>query len=325
MRREDLPKIRLLSSYVLRDAKLAYVVNPKAACTSIKWILSDLAGFPPERFTETIRPASTRYQAIHQNRGKWTGVPSLSQLDDAELAEITPDNGWFVFSATRHPATRVFSAWQNKLLVREPSYTGHHKEPWYPRIPRTTQDVLDDFFTFVDHLADPGMAMREDMHFRLQSELLHVPGMPYDRVYDTKEFPQFLDDLRAHLARVGFTREFSVRRTNETPLPPLAAAFPPPVLEVIERVYDSDYDAFGYPRGVPPGARPEPEWPRELVATVGMLVDRHERIGDLRRKAVAEQKRADKLAGAQRKANQVDRGSVKGTLARVRRKLRPAR
>ena len=52
---------------------------------------------------------------------------AVAQDADAQLAvgarssaAISPENGWFVFTVVRHPAARLFSAWQSKLLLREP-------------------------------------------------------------------------------------------------------------------------------------------------------------------------------------------------------------
>src|SRR4051812_27284894 len=117
MQRDQLPRFRPAANYVLPQWKLVYVSNPKAACTSIKWILADLQGVEAERFYRTIRYETTRATTIHRERQVWGETPRLRNLSDEQLAEITPENGWFVFTASRHPATRLWSGWQSKLLL----------------------------------------------------------------------------------------------------------------------------------------------------------------------------------------------------------------
>lgn len=298
MQRDQLPRFRQSANYVLPRWKLVYVSNPKAACTSIKWILADLQRVKPKSFYRTLRPETLRDGTIHHGaRDAWPDTPRLKSLTDAELAAITPENGWLVFSASRHPASRLWSAWQSKLLLRQPTYASRFgKEAWFPRLPRTSTEVLDDWFTFVEHLHDdPTTRILQDPHFRPQAQLLAVHDMSYDRIYDTSEFSSLLTDLTAHLRRLGWDGEIHVRRSNETPLPALAAAYPARVLDVIHGIYGADYDAFGYPRTVPRGAREEDSYSDDLVATVGIVVDRHLRITDLARTARSLERRVQRL------------------------------
>lgn len=294
MQRDQLPRFRPAANYVLPRWKLVYVSNPKAACTSIKWILAALQGVNGDRFYKTIRYETTRATTIHRERQVWGATPRLRNLDDEQLAEITPENGWMVFTASRNPATRLWSGWQSKLLLREPMYyTRFGDEPWFPRIPRTTEDVLEDWFRFVDAVReDPEIKIMQDVHFRGQAKQLAIGTVPYDRIYDTSEFGELLEDLTKHVQKLGWEGELTVRRSNETPLPALASAFPDKVLDVVHDVYAADYDAFDYPRSMPRGVRTDDGYPKDLVGSVGILVERHERIGDLTRSAKALRRRA---------------------------------
>src|SRR3954447_14055595 len=143
MQRDQLPTLRQAANYVLPRWKLVYVSNPKAACTSIKWLLADLQGVEPKLIYKTLRPETTPDCTIHHGkRDDWPETPRLNTLTDEQLASITPKNGWLVFSASRHPAARLWSAWQSKLLLRQPSYVGKFgSEPWFPRLPSTSDEV----------------------------------------------------------------------------------------------------------------------------------------------------------------------------------------
>src|SRR3954467_5722926 len=98
MQRAALPRLRPVATYVLPDWKLVYVSNPKAACTSIQWILADLQQVDANPFLSTLRFETTRATTIHRERSTWTNTPRLRRMSDEELAEITPDNGWLVFT-----------------------------------------------------------------------------------------------------------------------------------------------------------------------------------------------------------------------------------
>jgi hypothetical protein len=86
---------------------------------------------------------------IHR-RQRWRNTPMLHELSDAELAEISPENGWFVFAVVRRPAARLWAAWQSKFLLRDPRWIAEFADaPWLPRLPAATADVADDFARFV--------------------------------------------------------------------------------------------------------------------------------------------------------------------------------
>ena len=288
MKRAQLPRQRRIATYVLPRWKLVFVSTPKAACTSVKWMLADLQGIDPAVFHRSLSSETTRATTIHQARFVWgEETPRLAQLSDDQLREITPDNGWFVFAMSRHPALRLWSAWQSKVLLREPRFVRDFgDQPWFARVPTSSDDVFSDWFRFVEAAAaQPDSAIMRDVHFRPQTALLRYGVTPYDRIYDTADFALMLKDVTAHLEAQGWRGELWVPRSNETPLPALRRAFPPDVTEAIRRIYARDYRLLGYGRTQPPRLAVAEEYPETLVAAVGMLVERAERIGDLSERA----------------------------------------
>jgi hypothetical protein len=215
----------------------------------------------------------------------------LHELDDEELAQITPENGWFVFAVVRHPAARLWSGWQSKFLLHEPHFSKHFPEATWPRIPTSTSDVVEDFHTFVRNLAaDPTAPIFHDRHFRSQSRLLRPDRVPYSRVYQTAEFGELMSDLEAHLKPLGLNGMPTLRRSNETPLAPVEQLFTAEVVDVVGRHYAADFEEFGYPDVVPKGLAASAYSGAEL-AEVGRLAERGERIGDLYRLLLESQAR----------------------------------
>jgi hypothetical protein len=287
MQPEQTPRRRRNATFVLPRWKLVFVSTPKAGCTAIKWMLADLQHLRYRQFYSSPSSETSRGTTIHQGRKLWgAATPLLRDLSDEQLAEITPDNGWYVFSMTRHPGARLWSAWQSKLLLHEPRFARTFgQEPWFPTFPRDTDDVVRDWDRFVRAIAaDPKPPIMRDIHFRPQSALLGIGRAYYDRLYDTSEFATMVDDVSEHLRRQGWDGELTLRRSNETPLPPLERAFPQHVLDTIAKLYAADFRKLDYDGPQPPRLRTG-DYSSDLMAATGIIIERGERIGDLSRLA----------------------------------------
>src|SRR5688572_4880499 len=215
MRRDQLPPHRS-SSFVMPRWRAVYVSVNKAACTSLKWLVADLQGERPEQFHVSLSREVERAMTIHK-RALWERTPTLGSLPEPELAAISPDQGWFVFAVVRHPAARVWSAWQSKLLLREPWWAEQFgAEPWFPRIPDTTEQIAEDFERFVAAMAEqPGHRIMRNRHLAPQHRMLAVDRMPYSRIYGTHEIPALLEDFERHLRSHGWDGKLALPKSNE--------------------------------------------------------------------------------------------------------------
>jgi hypothetical protein len=280
MKRSQLPPNKT-ATYVLPRWKTVYVSVPKAACTSLKWLVADLQGESPERFYNTMSRETGRSMTVH-HRYRWKRTPMLNDLSEAELDEIRPDNGWFVFAVVRHPSARLWSGWQSKFLLGEPRFKTMFPEAPWPRVPQSTREVVEEFRSFVRAMdQERHRSLFQDRHFRSQSELLHVNETPYSRIYRTAEMGQLLQDLADHVRPLGLEAVPPLHRSNETPLPPIRALFDDPTLEVIGRHYAADFANFGFEDVLPGGLAEQDEYSQEAFAEIGRLVERAERINDL--------------------------------------------
>ena len=288
MRRDQLP-MHVKPTYVMPQYKAVYVAVSKAACTSLKWLVADVMGEDPERFHAVPSRMVSRDMCIHL-RGRWRRTPTLHSLSDDELAAI--DDSWMVFTVVRHPSARLFSAWQSKMLLREPRWViKHGDDPWFPRVPASTDDVVEDFDRFAAAIAaDPDGRVMRDRHFMPQFKEAAPDRMPYTRIYDTSEIGVLMGDLERHLRAHGYTGELRLKSSNETPLRPLERAFTPAVRAALEALYADDYAQLGYDELLPPKLHAGDEYPRAVFDEIARLVERHERIGDLA--TLAEQAKA---------------------------------
>ena len=280
--------------------KAMYVSVNKAACTSLKWLVADVQEESRERFHRSLSREVSRTMTIHR-RSLWQNTPMAKWMTDEELGRDL-DDGWFVFGVVRHPTARLFSAWQSKLLLREPWWWVDEfgEEPWFPRVPADGDEVVEDFARFVRAIAqNPELRVFRNRHFAPQHGLLAVDRMDYTRIYKTAEIPPLLDGLRAPPARAGLggrAADAGARERDAAEADPVA---------VHRR------GARGLARALPrrlrgvrlrrPDARAGSTRPTRYdpasIAEVGRLIERAERINDLGLQAQELQGRAARGAG----------------------------
>jgi hypothetical protein len=243
--------------------------------------MAELAGEDLSRFTPGLGPFLNDDEAIHR-RDVYEKTPKLNAVPAATRRLISPDNGWFVFSVVRDPRGRLFSAWQNKYLMHNPGYRRWRAEDWYPATPESAEDIIESFARFVDLIdKDPNHPVTDDSHFRTQMQLLRKDVVPYSRVYEISELSKaFVSDLNEHLRAQGWTREMTLRQTNETPLRPNAHVFAGPVREQVERYAAADFEEYGHLWDF---AKIEavPDWTPAMIDDLRTRIALVERIGQL--------------------------------------------
>jgi Sulfotransferase family len=322
MQREQLPPHKT-ATFVMSGWQAMYVSVNKAACTSLKWLVADLQQENPERFHRSLSRELTRTMTIHR-RHLWQKTPMAKWLPDEELAAISPDDGWFVFAVVRHPTARLFSAWQSKLLLREPWWVEEFgDEPWFPRVPASGDDVVEEFVRFVNTVKlDREQRILRNRHFAPQGWMLAADRMPYTRIYKTSEIKQLLADFEAHLRGRGYDgAPLELLRANETPLKPIAALFPPEVLDFSREFYADDFERFGYDDVMPGGLDPAGRYDDEDLAEITRLIERAERINDLALHAREIKTQAKAVAAAAQQAAAAHPSPVRRLAWRAKRRL----
>ena len=253
------------NSFVVWDRKIVYMSVTKSACTTLRWMIADLAGEDLESFFEAPGAQQSRLMTIHGTRTKWKKAVALSELSAEQLAEISVDNGWFVFAVVRDPWSRFWSAWQSKFLVRHTFYEGYRNEPWYPSVASSQEQVLKDFRTFLDARPwtyDPQLS--EDVHFLPQVFSVRPRGVNYSRVYDLTG----LDELY-------------VPRANETPLPLIPAVLEDGAAEIIAELYADDLAEYGDRWSLDRLMTGPNTWSKDALKHAAYHTVANERIGDL--------------------------------------------
>lgn len=312
--------------YILPDLKTLFVSIAKNGCTSIKWMLADMLGEDIAGYGARLGAYADEDHAVH-TRAAWKRAFTPAQLTADERRQIRPDNGWFIFAVVRDPRERLFSAWQDKLLMQNPGFSRYRPEPWFPRMPTDAEAAIEDFARFVDWgVANMDHKLFRDNHFRPQMVALKLHAVSYSRIYDISEMATMRADLSEHARAQGWTGELTQRKTaNNTPLRATAALLDNGVRENIEKMYAADFGRFGEQWDFAAIER-NPEWTDDALMQVRLRAGFSRRIGDVldiarqnERRAKKTGVRADALATQLKQANkQIQRAEQRATQAERR-------
>jgi hypothetical protein len=280
-------------TYVVPERRIMFNSLNKNACTSLKWMMAHIAGEDLSAFSAGLNPFTGEAESVH-DRSQWKACPQVQKVAPEIRAQIHPDNGWFVFAVIRDPRVRVFSAWQNKMLIDNPAVRRARGAAWYPRHPADTQTVVEDFARFVDLLGRrPERGIRvEDSHFRDQIDLLAPQAISYTRIYDISEMATLRADVAAHMESTGWSGELHLPRSNSMPLRANARVFGNGVREQIEEIYAADFAAYGDRWDFSP-IESAAEWTQPDLAQIDLLAGYGRRIGDLRAAAISYRDQAE--------------------------------
>lgn len=297
---------------VVEELRLYYLPVSKAACTSLRWVISDLIGLPPETFDDPTKFRATEGQTI-QNVHKWPQEYIAQRADPDWLEEVAGDDSWFRFTVVRDPARRLWSAWQSKLLLRQPGYAGPFgDEPWFPAVPSTPEEVLESYERFVAALGHKDEDRRPyDPHWGLQMDQLGDAGPALNHVGRVEAMGETLRLLSEHVARFG--KELpAMRRENLSPLPYPEGMLDGETVGTIRDYYAPDYRAFDYAEpeagtASEEQARAWKERTRLLLPATQVVISRNERLATLD----GSLREARQVAAKARKNNQSLRQDLK--------------
>ena len=173
---------------------------------------------PPRTLRASTQPEVSPALTVH-DMTLWppgTASPTTSGAErerDAARGRLAALRG-----RPRPGATGCVSAWQSKLLLREPRFVEAFGEaPWFPRVPEAPADVVEDFRAFV--AARRRAATPQDVHWAVQHDL--VAQLPLDHVGRVERMDDTLALLREHVGDDAWpARRSRARTAAPLPLPP---------------------------------------------------------------------------------------------------------
>lgn len=237
------------NSYLSTRHKLLYVATPKVACTSLKWWFAALEGH-----AQVLRGSNGSLETdpdlvIHDTFHKV--APNVTGLLPDALAEALASEDYFRFAVVRNPYRRIFSAWQSKILLREPlqigAYLGHDfiHHPIHHK-----DDISVAFEKFLEYLAVNESPVFWDVHWTPQIELLRLDLINYSIVAKIEDTAALSQALLARLGP-GIQDPFESKRSNESLIPYLPELVSVRSCQLIRSIYARDFEAFGYEVNAP--------------------------------------------------------------------------
>jgi hypothetical protein len=269
---------------VLPQQRVLFLPMPKAACTSVLWALTELAGMTPEDFEGSTLPEPSAALTVH-DMNAWAPDHRLTRYAGEEQRRIL-EGDWLRFTVVRDPWHRLWSAWVSKLLLREPRFVATHGEqPWFPREPESASTIVEDFRRFV---AAVGAGEAEDVHWAVQHELSsQLPLTHVGRAESLGDTMQLVSEhIGAELAPAG--------RRNASPLTLPPDAYDAEAAETVRQAFAADIEAFGYD-DAPPRGGSRPAW-AVVLPLLRATIDQHVRLAQLHRLS---QRRADRMHSAE--------------------------
>lgn len=272
----------LRNTYHATAYQLTYVATPKVACTTFKWWIASLLGIAQdvERYADSSEssPDLVIHDALPAIAAK-----SLPQDINSLLATLKAP-GHFSFAVVRNPYTRVFSAWQSKILLREPlQITPYLDKSFFHATIESAGGLAGAFEQFLEHLQAFEAPHYWDVHWTPQCELLRPNLIPYTKIAHLESIAELYQALVEHLGP-SVPLPSSGRRINESLLPFSRNLLSDRSIEIIRHLYADDFECFEYPLEPPQGHGDlTPERLTTALQGVQMLRARHARMAQTHR------------------------------------------
>jgi len=266
-------------SYLSEQHKLLYISTPKVACTSLKWWFADLDGY--SQLLSEVKDSNQPDPDLVVHDTFHKVAPSVTGLMPELLAPALVSENFFRFAVVRNPYKRIFSAWQSKLLLREPFTSDPYKQSDFFLMPiKNTEDIAQAFEGFLEHLATHEAPHYLDPHWTPQTSLLRPDLITYTNISHIEDTKVLKLELAKHLG-AHFLDPFAQHRANESLIPYLPDFITKRAVDLIKSLYADDFRTFGYDDRLPDA---KVEFPTSMMdialQAVSMIRGRHQRLGE---------------------------------------------
>ncbi|UVK44418.1 glycoside hydrolase family 99-like domain-containing protein [Mesorhizobium sp. AR07] len=264
------------NSYLSNRYKILYVSTPKVACTSLKWWFASLEGYAQALHSIADSEESDPALVVHESHKV---APHVTGLKLDNLSEALSSESYFRFAVVRNPYERLFSAWQSKLLLREPRQARFYTNTEFFHYPvNDERDIAPAFEAFLEHLAANEAPSYWDHHWMPQADLLRPDLINYSLIAKIEQASELSKALVSWIGQYA-PDPFGVRRANESLIPYLPAFLTPRSAELVASLYSADFDIFGYER-VPPSQRKafSSEQLDVALQAIGLIRGRHQEL-----------------------------------------------
>lgn len=228
------PKLRVL-----------YVPTTKAACTTITMMIAQAEGtYRPELVDRVVTNHLSPDQTIHT--ASVNGLQRLGQLPRRQVRDILTSSDWLRITSTRHPLNRVYSAWENRLLLRASVFARRLADLAPDSVREGRLDLTATFKTFVTAFVSNTDEFMREHHFMSQTRFIRPDLIEFNRIFrvDTAGVLAQLATLLAERSKNGVS--IVPQRLNVGLGIPLALVCDTENAEILMRAYQTDFDTFSF-------------------------------------------------------------------------------
>jgi hypothetical protein len=267
------------NSYRSEYYKLFYVATPKVACTSLKWWFADLEGYTHILRDITDSDETDPDLVIHDTFHRV--APDVTGLRPEALSEALTSDSYFRFALVRNPYKRIFSAFQSKLLLKEPLQIGPYLQCHFFNCPiKCADDIAAAFEGFLEHLATNEAPSYLDVHWTPQMTLLRPDLINYSKLIKIENVKE-LSQTIAERYGGNIPDPFTTRHTNESLIPYHPKLVTDRSSELIRSLYAMDFEAFGYDMQLPRVKKTFSTGHYDLAfKAIALIRGRHKRLGE---------------------------------------------
>ena len=267
--------------FVSKEHKLIYIATPKVACTSLKWWFADLVGSSEKlkhyKGSDESDPDLIIHDIFHKIAPDVTGLPP------DVLAGLFKADDFFCFAVVRNPYERVFSAWQSKLLLREPLQIKPYIDHDFTTLPITSiSDITQAFQGFLEFVTKHEDTEYMDVHWTPQGDLLRPDLIPYSEIIQIENHARLKGVLQSHL---GQTTSYPLDQysTNKSLIPFSSVFFTDHSIRLIREFYADDFALFKYDTEMPENKRTFSGAESDVIINaVHLIRARHQRMNEIR-------------------------------------------
>ncbi|MDO9106915.1 MAG: sulfotransferase family 2 domain-containing protein [Methylovulum sp.] len=228
-------------SFVGDKSNYVFVETPKAACSTMKWVLADL-----ENRQVQLRHAgknSDTTMIVHLRSSH--RIKSLMQLNGVDRSKLLNQAGIVRFCVVRNPYARVASAWADKIRQKEPGY-----EKIWGNVAKYLGDdpkVCPTFADFVRWMAGTQNPKSCNPHWRPMVNLLLPELLNYTHILHTEKLASELQEVLNQIAPGQDANALLEKhRANESLPIDWPAYYDEETANLVASFYQDDFVQYGY-------------------------------------------------------------------------------
>ena len=266
-------------SFYSNNYSILYTAVAKVGCTTLKKWFTLIEHIDYDKYKNQFSEEVGSDLFVHDVLGSWNHA-NRSEIVKSYTHALQEEKV-FKFSLTRNPYSRIFSAWQSKILLEEPLQISQFPLDFRQVFIRNSLDVAQAFEKFLEYLIQ--LRNIENIHWMPQCLQILPMHIKYDFIGKLEELEKFTARLQAHCESIKkpFVNPFEYRE-NTTLLPLQECYLTQRSIEIIKILYRDDFALFEYDTDCTQYVKNPLELEQEqmLLHFTQQIRSKHNRIGD---------------------------------------------